>query len=69
MVNQISISQQGKKSVEICSLTNSIRAIKKKSKKIRATQENNTQLLDEVFVIIGIIKVEVSDISQAEGRG
>ena len=34
---------------------------------MRATQENNTQLLDEVFVISGIIKVEVSDISQAEG--
>ena len=27
------------------------------------------QLLDEVFVISGIIKVEVSVISRAEGRG
>ena len=31
--------------------------------------ENNKQLLDEVFVISGIIKVEVSVISRAEGRG
>ena len=27
------------------------------------------QLLDEVFVISGIIKVEVSVVSRAEGRG
>ena len=27
------------------------------------------QLLDEVFVILGIIKAEVSDINQAEGQG
>ena len=31
--------------------------------------ENNKQLLDEVFVISGIIKVEVGVISRAEGRG
>ena len=30
---------------------------------------NNKQLLDEVLVISGIIKVEVSVISRAEGRG
>ena len=29
---------------------------------------NNKQLLDEVFVISGIIKVEVSVISRAEGQ-
>jgi hypothetical protein len=29
---------------------------------------NNKQLLDEVFVICGIIKVEVSVISRAEGE-
>lgn len=52
--------KKGKKGVEICSLTNSIRAIEKIIKKFRAIQENNTQLLDEVFVISGKIKVEVS---------
>ena len=53
--------KKGKKGVEICSLTNSIRAIEKKIiiKKFRAIQENNTELLDEVFVISGKIKVEV----------
>ena len=30
---------------------------------------NNKQLLDEFFVISGIIKVEVNVISQVEGRG
>ena len=30
---------------------------------------NNKQLLDEVFVISGIIEVEVSAISRAKGRG
>ena len=30
---------------------------------------NDKQLLDEVFVISGIINVEVSVISRAEGRG
>ena len=30
---------------------------------------NNEQLLNEVFEISGIIKVEVSVISRAEGRG
>ena len=30
---------------------------------------DNKQLLDEVFVIFGIIKVWVSVISRAEGRG
>ena len=30
---------------------------------------NYNQLLDEVFVILGIIKAKVSDINQAEGQG
>jgi hypothetical protein len=33
-----------------------------------STLLNNEQLLDEVFVICGIIKVEVSVISRAEGE-
>ena len=32
-------------------------------------QQNYKQLLDEVFVISGIIKIEVSIICRAEGRG
>ena len=34
-----------------------------------STMYNNKQLSDEVFVISGIIKVEVSIISRDEGRG
>ena len=44
--------------------------LKKIVKKLRAIQENNTQLLlDEVLVISGILKVEISVISRAEGQG
>ena len=37
--------------------------------KIVLVMKNCKQLLDEVFVISGIIKIEVSIISRAEGRG
>ena len=37
--------------------------------KILLVMTNYKQLLDEVFVIFGNIKIEVSIISRAEGRG
>ena len=37
--------------------------------KIVLVMTNCKQLLDEAFVISGIIKIEVSIISRAEGRG
>ena len=37
--------------------------------KILLVLTNYRQLLDEVFVTSGIIKIEVSIISRAEGRG